>query len=96
MSPFWKLFLLTSLLVNAWLGYRYLQRADADPSAAAPKTPAEIKINTDGFDFSGTGLSDEAWKVPQPDVSAPAAEIEPDPLKELDKLQLLPKPNAAQ
>jgi hypothetical protein len=58
-----------SLGANFWL---ILERQKAPPApVAAPKPAPELPKAAD-FDFSGTGLSDEAWKLtdePKPGVS---------------------------
>lgn len=93
MRNFWKIILPLSLLCNAGLVWWIMQPkgvkpAPAAPAAAKPAQP-QIQINTDNFDFSKTGLSDDAWKVENPDLgkNPPEAPKMPD----LDDLRLLPK-----
>ncbi len=42
-------------------------------TSATSKTGPKIMIDSGGFDFSDTKLSDEAWKIPAPDTSPPPA-----------------------
>jgi hypothetical protein len=58
-----------SLGANFWLIW---QRQHATPVPAAAEKPAPDLPKAADFDFSGTGLSDEAWKLtdePKPGVS---------------------------
>jgi hypothetical protein len=91
-------FLLLSILLN--LGFLYVYfvhpklRKPVDvmqPAYPAPATnpPSSAtgkgKLDTSNFDFSNTGLSDEAWKLPAPELSKPTAPEAPlEPIGDFD------------
>ena len=67
--------LVISVAVNVTLAVLYIQsRSTPPPAASVPtgKVP-KVLIDSENFAFSGTGLSDEAAKLPSPDLTPPPA-----------------------
>lgn len=51
-----------SLGLNAWLMWKRNHPEPAPPPAAKPVPTVQLPTSAE-FDFSGTGLSDDAWKL---------------------------------
>lgn len=65
-----------SLSANAVLGYLLWHREPPPPALvalpiASPAETAKLQLGADGFDFSNTTLSDEAWKLEKPTLEPP-------------------------
>lgn len=67
--------LIISVVINVTLAVLYFQSRNTSPSAASTSTGKgpKVLINSENFDFSGTGLSDEAAKLSAPDLTPPPA-----------------------
>jgi hypothetical protein len=80
-NPLPNLLLPVSLIANGVLATLLFQAKSVVPPARPPlaSSPA-VMVDEAGFDFSKTGLSDEAWKVPAPELKPPAT----DPLPSVD------------
>jgi hypothetical protein len=67
--------LVISVAVNVTLAVLYFQsRNTPTPTSVTPtgKGP-KVLIDSENFDFSGTGLSDDSAKLPAPDLTPPPA-----------------------
>lgn len=72
--PLWIAFLL-SFAGNVYLVYRLQDK----PAPVEVKASPKVLIDSNNFDFSGTGLSDDSATIPPPDLSptpAPDAPLE--------------------
>jgi hypothetical protein len=80
----------TLLLVSVGFHFRTaLQRRAALPSPAATPTGPQLRLPE--MDFSGTGLSDVSWKLPEADLP-PGPQWQPTPPGSLAIPALAPEP----
>ena len=67
--------LVISVAVNVTLAVLYFRSNNTSPAAASTSTGKgpKVLIDSENFDFSGTGLSDDSAKLPAPDLTPPPA-----------------------
>jgi hypothetical protein len=87
-----KVVLALSLLANVGGVWWYMSQKPpvAAPSGLPPASTKQMDMDLSHFDFSKTGLSDEAGQLPPPDLTDPTEPKLPNPVG-VDDITLLPK-----